>query len=145
MPNTGTISVSEATPSEAWEGLKNETSSVLIDVRTKAEWSFVGAPDLNDIGKKILPVEWVTFPDMAQNSGFSDQILDLFGENFPDTIYFICRSGVRSHAAANMVASMGRNKRCVNVVEGFEGDLNTTKHRGSVNGWKTHGLPWVQS
>ena len=67
----------------------------------------------------------------------------------PGHLFFICRSGSRSLAAARLVAARtlgeGRPVECVNVAEGFEGDLDGEGHRGTVNGWKVAGLPWRQS
>jgi rhodanese-related sulfurtransferase len=141
--------VAEVLPHEAWELLKTEPNAVLVDVRTRAEWSYVGVPDLESIGKELIRVEWLAFPDMTVNPGFTGELFSSFGDRFPGKIFFICRSGVRSQDAAEYVADVlseiGRNARCYNVAEGFEGDLDGKRRRGSVGGWKKHGLPWRQS
>jgi rhodanese-related sulfurtransferase len=141
--------VTEVLPHEAWESLKSEPNTVLVDVRTKAEWSYVGSPSLDDLGKEIIKVEWLAFPEMSVNPAFTGELFSRFGDKFPDKIFFICRSGVRSMDAAEYVLDVlreiGRKTLCVNVEEGFEGDLNDEKHRGNLNGWKTSGLPWRQS
>jgi rhodanese-related sulfurtransferase len=132
---------------EAWEGLSSEPQSMLIDVRTKAEWGYVGIPDLSAIGKETLLVEWQSFPAMAVNRDFAEVLAAELGRRGvgPETaLYFICRSGVRSLAAAEAMAAEGFD-RCFNVAGGFEGPLDTGRHRGSVDGWKAAGLPWVQS
>jgi rhodanese-related sulfurtransferase len=59
-------------------------------------------------------------------------------------VMFLCRSGVRSHAAAQLAAQSGY-ARAMNILEGFEGDLDAHGHRGTVGGWRKAGLPWVQS
>lgn len=145
MANAENIYVSEATPTETWEKLQSDPNAVLVDVRTAAELSFVGLPDLSSIGKRVVPVEWVKFPEMARNESFVEQLFDNFGDEIPSTIFFLCRSGFRSMAAAELVLGSGYDIACVNVLEGFEGDKDALHHRGSVNGWKKHGLPWHQS
>lgn len=121
----------------------------MVDVRTRAEWNFVGLPDLSGAGKRVWTVEWVRFPDMQPNPDFLATLLELSGGTLPNRLCFICRSGARSMAAARYVAEaaegMGQVVHCTNVAEGFEGDLDTDRHRGTSNGWKAHDLPWLQS
>ncbi len=140
--------VAEVLPNEAWEQLQ-QPNTVLVDVRTKAEWSFVGFPDLDDLDKEVIKVEWLAFPEMSVNPEFTGELFSRFGDRFPDKIFFICRSGVRSQDAAEYVtdvlAEIGRKTICVNVAEGFEGDLDGSKHRGNKNGWKKSKLAWRQS
>jgi len=141
--------VTEVLPHEAWDSLKSEPNSVLVDVRTKAEWSYVGNPNLESLNREVIRIEWLAFPDMSVNSEFAGELFSQFGDKFPVKIFFICRSGVRSLDAAEYVANVlkeiGRDTECVNVEEGFEGDLDGDKHRGTLNGWKKRGLPWRQS
>jgi len=141
--------VAEVLPHEAWEILKTEPNTVLVDVRTKAEWSYVGTPDLESLNKQAIRIEWLAFPEMSVNPEFTGELFSQFGDRFPDQIFFVCRSGVRSLDAAeyvaDVIAEIGRSTVCVNVAEGFEGDLNSDKHRGALNGWKTRGLPWKQT
>ena len=141
--------VAEMLPHEAWEELKSEPRTVLVDVRTKAEWSYVGFPDLEDLGKQVIRIEWLAFPEMSVNPEFTGELFSQLGDKFPDRIYFICRSGVRSLDAAEYVADViteiGRSTVCINVAEGFEGDIDSEKHRGTLNGWKMRGLPWRQT
>jgi rhodanese-related sulfurtransferase len=59
-------------------------------------------------------------------------------------IYFICRSGARSAAAAAAITAAGYS-RCYNVAGGFEGKRDTDGHRGTVEGWKADKLPWSQA
>jgi len=149
VPDTITIDVLNASPLEAWEALKADPAAILVDVRTTAEWNYVGLPVLDSIGKEVLKVEWLGFPEMTRNTHFADELLSQLGDNDPSEIYFLCRSGVRSLNAAKCIvmkiAGSDRNIKCFNVIEGFEGDQDEHKHRGTVNGWKFHGLPWRQS
>lgn len=137
--------VTEADPISAWQGLESDPDAVLVDVRTRAEWSFVGAPDLSGIGKQVILTEWRRFPTMEVNGGFSDELLAHLGTP-PQRVYFICRSGGRSlEAARDFATRLPESAECVNVVEGFEGDLDQDGHRARLNGWKARGLAWRQS
>ena len=131
---------------EVWSRLKSDPASVMIDCRTRAEWAFVGLPDLSGIGKQLLAVEWQTFPDNRINPQFVGQassLLEAAGVMKDAEIFIICRSGGRSRMAAQALAEAGYT-RCLNVAEGFEGPLDPLRHRGSASGWKVAGLPWVQ-
>ena len=128
---------------EAWAVLRDERDATLIDVRTDAEWSYVGVPDLTGLGKQPLLVSWQRFPDMAINAEFIE-MLHRAGLSLDAAKLFICRSGVRSRAAALVMAAEGFS-RCYNVAEGFEGDKDASQHRGTTGGWKAAGLPWIQS
>ena len=141
-------SVGEVNPDAAWQILREASSARLIDVRTRAEWGFVGVPDLEPLDRETIFVEWASWPDMSVNTRFVAEVLDAVGDN-PGTLLFLCRSGVRSLRAATVVsdklAASGWGGRCLNVAEGFEGDLNAEGHRASHNGWKVRGLAWRQS
>jgi rhodanese-related sulfurtransferase len=128
-------------PSEAYAALQTDPDAVLVDVRTGAEWSYVGLPDLSHIGKHVIPLEWQRFPDGALNTTFVEQLREAgVGEGAP--IYFLCRSGVRSAAAAEVATAAGLGP-AYNVSDGFEGPLDHDGHR-TVAGWKVAGLPWRQ-
>ncbi|HKA47289.1 MAG TPA: rhodanese-like domain-containing protein, partial [Methyloceanibacter sp.] len=115
-------------------------------VRTRAEWTYVGIPDLAPIGKRAVLVEWQTFPDQTVDARFVDRLageLKALGVQLDDDLYFICRSGSRSLAAARAMANAGY-RSCHNVAGGFEGPLDDLRHRGILSGWKAAGLPWQQ-
>jgi rhodanese-related sulfurtransferase len=141
--------VDEMIPPDALDALTQDPGSALVDVRTRAEWAFTGMPDLSPLGRDVLAVEWVSFPGMAPNGRFFEEVVEQAGGSLPDRLFFICRSGARSLAAARLTAaeaeSRGRPVHCTNVAEGFEGELDDEGHRGRINGWKAHGLPWRQS
>lgn len=131
---------------EAWLKLAEAAGAQLVDVRTRAEWSFVGIPDLSALAKEPILVEWQSFPSMEPNAGFLSAVmaeLEARGAG-TDPVFFICRSGARSASAAAAVTAAGRSS-CFNVAGGFEGRLDVARHRGVVDGWKAAGLPWVQS
>ena len=119
--------------------------AVLVDVRTQAEWSYVGVPDLSALSRQPLLIEWQSFPSGAVNPAFGEELAGLLGPDRRDVpVLFICRSGARSKAAAIALTGQGFT-RCYNISSGFEGDLDSQRHRGSRNGWKAAGLPWAQS
>ena len=141
--------VGEVNPDEAWQILSGDNTAQLIDVRTRAEWGYVGVPDLGEIGQKTAFVEWAAFPDMSVNPRFVAEVMEAIGDETPKSFLFLCRSGVRSlraaYAVAEHLAQIGVDAECLNVAEGFEGDLNAQGHRGDINGWKARGLAWRQS
>ncbi len=149
MASSGGSKVSECGPAAAWAELSANKKTLLVDVRTRPEWSFVGVPDLQSAQAGMMLSEWRQFPGMGINAEFSATLLADFGPEIPEIIYFICRSGARSMEAARSVAealnAQGKSVECVNVAEGFEGDVDQDGHRGKRNGWKARGLPWRQT
>jgi rhodanese-related sulfurtransferase len=140
------FSVNDVDASEVWARLETVRDAVLIDVRTKAEWEFVGIPDLSQLGKEPMLLEWKSYPDGQINAAFAQQLasmLDAAGIGRESDLFFICRSGQRSLSAAKALAAKGY-RACHNVAGGFEGPTDAHGHRGSVSGWKAAGLPWVQ-
>lgn len=129
-------------PKEAWDILQQDPDACLVDVRTDAEWRYVGLPDLGQIGKETHCVGWQLFPDNRLNDRFVDDV-SARGVRQDQTVLLICRSGQRSRNAAIALTAAGY-KTCYNVAEGFEGDKDGAGHRGTVGGWKVAGLPWGQ-
>jgi rhodanese-related sulfurtransferase len=143
----GAVGIDDVMVEEVWARLKSDPKAVLVDVRTKAEWSFVGVPDLSSVGKKLHLVEWQTFPAGQVDPQFADKltsVLEASSVGKDDEIFFICRSGGRSMSAARAMAAKGY-LRCRNVADGFEGPLDPRRHRGGTGGWKSAGLPWSQT
>ncbi|MGF1454692.1 MAG: rhodanese-like domain-containing protein [Alphaproteobacteria bacterium] len=132
------------TATDAWDFLQKHKDAVLIDVRTKAEWMFVGVPDLSSLGNQLILLEWQVFPTMGMNRTFPEQLTKDLPDRKDVPLFFLCRSGARSQAAADVMAATGY-AHCVNIADGFEGDLDPGRHRGRLNGWKASGLPWVQT
>jgi rhodanese-related sulfurtransferase len=130
-------------PAAAYDLLQRDQNAVLVDVRTRAEWSYVGVPDLAALGKHAVLVEWVGFPDGARNPGFVDQ-LAAAGVRPGAPVVFLCRSGQRSMGAAEAATAAGLGP-AYNVLEGFEGPADADRHRGTAAGWKVRGLPWRQT
>ena len=123
------------TPPEA-HYLADNCGAVIVDVRTDPEYHYVGRPH-----GSVL-VNWQQYPGMEINEQFLDQLEQQASKD--KTVLFLCRSGVRSHHAASIAVQAGWSK-AYNVLEGFEGDLDSEGHRGNSNGWRFHDLPWEQS
>ncbi len=134
--------VENIAPKQVWEALKGNPNAHLVDVRTDAEWTYVGLPDLGEAGKQPVLLPWQLFPSMQVNDAFMDG-LRRAGVTPAHHVYFLCRSGVRSTAAAQMAAASGF-AHAYNVADGFEGPPDGEGHRGQVAGWKADGLPWRQ-
>lgn len=134
--------VENVPPGRTWEALQADPQTQLVDVRTDAEWNFVGIPDLAEAGKQAVLIPWQIYPTMQRNPGFEAQ-LQQAGFTGEHHIYFICRSGVRSMAAAEAARAAGF-PNVYNVADGFEGPPDHAGHRGAAAGWKAEGLPWRQ-
>lgn len=131
----------DVSPHEAYAAVTGGEDAVLVDVRTKAEWAYVGVPELPADAEPLRTIEWQSFPDGALNDRFVEQLREA-GVTEGRAVYFLCRSGVRSVAAAKAATAAGFGP-AYNVLEGFEGPHDAHKHR-AVGGWKNLGLPWVQ-
>jgi rhodanese-related sulfurtransferase len=123
-------------PAEAHQLLRENPKAVLIDVRSRAEWDFVGRVP------GAVEVEWKSYPGMRPNESFLEQLQARVPKDA--VAMFMCRSGARSHETA-MVAQRAGYATAFNVLEGFEGDRDPQGHRNSVGGWRAAGLPWTQS
>ncbi len=134
--------VENISPRQTWEALQSNPDARLVDVRTDAEWNFVGVPDLSQVGQEALLIPWQVYPSMQVNGTFTEH-LRRAGVEPTHHVYFICRSGARSLAAARAAQAAGF-AHVYNVADGFEGQIDRDGHRGSANGWKAEGLPWRQ-
>jgi rhodanese-related sulfurtransferase len=115
---------------DAYTLLKGDSTSVLIDVRTQAEWTYVGTPDIHALGKNF--------------AARLEAVLESEGVGRGASLVFLCRSGARSRHAATAMTGAGWSP-CFNVSDGFEGALDDSRQRGVVSGWKAGGLPWTQT
>ena len=134
--------VENVAPQQVWEALASDASAQVVDVRTDAEWMYVGLPDLAETGKQPVLIPWQMFPSGQVNTGFTEH-LKAAGLTPEHKIYFLCRSGVRSLAAAAAAQEAGY-PHAYNVSDGFEGPPDEEGHRGTVAGWKASGLAWRQ-
>jgi len=123
-------------PKEANEIWQAAPGTRLVDVRTRAELDWVGHVPGS------VEIEWATYPGMKPNPNFIAQLEQQVEKEA--MVLFICRSGGRSHAAAVAATQAGYNN-CYNVLEGFEGEIDSDGHRNAFGGWRAAGLPWKQS
>ncbi len=126
---------------DAYGILAGDATSTLIDVRTQAEWAYVGVPDLSSLGKTALFLEWQSFPSMQVDETFVARLstmLETAGVKRGAPLVFICRSGARSRHAAMAMTAAGWAP-CFNVSDGFEGPLDSWRHRGVTGGWRAAG------
>ena len=134
----GSVSVADATPREAHDAVAADAAARIVDVRTRPELAFTGQPAV----RGMVAIEWQSWPQMQVASDFAESLEEVAPDKAAP-LYFLCRSGVRSLAAARLAASLGY-QRCFNITDGFEGPPDGDGHRGTVAGWKASGLPWRQ-
>jgi rhodanese-related sulfurtransferase len=123
-------------PDEAYALLQRQPGAKVVDVRSRAELDFVGRIPGS------VEIEWKTYPGMAPNPNFVQQLMEKVPQDA--VVMFVCRSGARSHDAANAAKQAGYGA-AFNLLEGFEGDRDASGHRNTIGGWRAAGLPWVQS
>jgi rhodanese-related sulfurtransferase len=128
-------------PEAVVAALQGDATAVLVDVRTRAEWTYVGLPEVSPPDQGPVLVEWQRFPDGRVNDRFVDELREA-GVTPGAPLYFLCRSGVRSVAAAEAATAAGLGP-AYNILHGFEGPLDEQGRR-TVAGWKNAGLPWRQ-
>lgn len=141
--------VEQVNPKTAFDILKNDENSVLIDVRTEAEFVFVGVVEDSQLKNKAILLPWLIYPNMSENNEFANKIEEnieaIFGQkNKNARLYFICKTGGRSNMAAQFMKNIGYDN-CFNIANGFEGEQDQNKHRSNINGWRAEGLPWRQN
>ncbi|RZJ10707.1 MAG: rhodanese-like domain-containing protein [Acidovorax sp.] len=124
----------DVTPQQAWQWVQ-AGQAVLVDVRSDAERDWVGQVP------GAAAVAWKQWPGMATNAHFDAQLSAAAPAG--GTLVLLCRSGVRSIAAARRATELGF--KAYNILEGFEGDADGEGQRGKRGGWRFHGLPWRQS
>ena len=124
------------TPQEAWQLIESDADILIIDVRTQAELDWVGQVQIRP--EQLHPIQWNLYPSKS-NPDFLSQLADVAKHH--TVLLFLCRSGVRSKAAAQLATENGY-QHCYDIVNGFEGDKDQHGHRKMLNGWCFDGLPW---
>ena len=131
--------VTEVNPKQAWKMLQDNPDSILLDVRSKVEFDYVGHP----VGAVHVPIQEA--PDWQTDPDFTQKVIEQLGETSKNvTVLTLCRSGKRSMLAAQLLEEQGY-RDTVNIAEGFEGDPDENRQRGNLNGWRFHRLPWEQT
>ncbi|WP_231943495.1 rhodanese-like domain-containing protein [Hydrogenophaga crassostreae] len=124
----------DVSPALAWQWFQSGEAA-MVDVRSDAEREWVGyVPG-------ALPLAWKQWPGMAMNPAFDEGVRQAAANG--KKLVLLCRSGVRSIAAAKRATELGLE--AYNILEGFEGDPDADAHRGNKGGWRHHGLPWRQN
>ena len=131
----------DITPQESWTILRDNPDAMLVDVRTEAEWNWVGVPDLSGLGREVVFVQWNTAD--GRNENFIADLVAAGVAPGERPVIFLCRSGNRSIGAAEAATAAGIAPS-YNMLDGFEGQLDHSGHRGST-GWRADGLPWKQT
>jgi rhodanese-related sulfurtransferase len=124
----------DVSPQLAWAWSSNG-EAVLVDVRSDAERAWVG------FVPGAVALAWKQWPGMVMNPAFDEALVAAVPEG--KKVVLLCRSGVRSIAAAQRATELGLE--AYNILEGFEGNPDHHAHRGQLGGWRFHGLPWQQS
>jgi rhodanese-related sulfurtransferase len=126
------------TPLETWDFLRGHRDALFVDVRMEIEYLYVGHPP------GVVHVPWYEYPEMqAHPQAFVEQVRREAGGDASRPVVLICRSGKRTVEAAHALEAAGF-RDVVNVLHGFEGELDEHFQRGRLNGWRFDGLPWEQ-
>ena len=142
-PNPSPDPVAQVRPAQGYAGdvppqlacqWWQQGDAVLVDVRTDAEREWVG------MIPGAVSLAWKQWPGMAINAGFDEALKAAVPAGKKAVL--LCRSGVRSIAAAKRATELGLE--AYNILEGFEGDADDEGHRGRKGGWRFRGLPWRQ-
>jgi rhodanese-related sulfurtransferase len=136
--------IKQINPPQAWKILQGDKNAVLLDVRSRMEFDYVGHVPNSVFVPLKEPPAWESDADFVNKVKLALQD-SRPGQKAEDiTIVALCRSGARSMTAAEELSGSGF-KNVMNMAEGFEGDKDDKNQRGSINGWRYHGLPWLQS
>jgi len=124
-------------PSDTWALMQANPDALMIDIRMEIESMYVGRPP------GAVHISWYEYPEFtADTAAFCAAVLAEAGRK-DRTVLLLCRSGQRSVDAGRALEADGFTD-VVNVLHGFEGDLNANFQRSSLNGWRFDGLPWEQ-
>ncbi|MEY4883079.1 MAG: hypothetical protein RIS34_933 [Pseudomonadota bacterium] len=124
-------------PKEAWALIQQQPDALFVDVRMEIESMYVGRPP------GVHTIAWYEYPDLTPDPPQFVQAVAREAGDKARTVILICRSGKRTLDAGRALEAAGFTD-VVNVAHGFEGELNDTFHRSTLNGWRFDGLPWEQ-
>lgn len=124
-------------PRETWALIQAHPEAVLIDIRMEIESLYVGRPP------GAINIPWYEYPEFTPDAAEFCRQIEEQTQGKSTTVILLCRSGQRSLEAAQVLEDAGFTD-VVNVVHGFEGDLDAHFHRSSLNGWRFDQLPWEQ-
>lgn len=125
-------------PKEAHAFLSQHPDALFLDVRMELEYLYVGHPP------GVVHLSWYEYPEMeVQPERFVEQVRREVDGDLSRPVVLLCRSGARTVAAGQALEAAGFSE-VINVLHGFEGDLDENFQRGRLNGWRHDGLPWEQ-
>jgi rhodanese-related sulfurtransferase len=125
------------TPRDAWALVQAQPDALFVDVRMEIESLYVGRPP----GVENIP--WYEYPDLTASPGAFAAAVEREAGSKARTVVLICRSGKRTLDAGQALEAAGFTD-VVNVLHGFEGELDDRFHRSTLSGWRFEGLPWEQ-
>ena len=125
-------------PNEAFALLEQDVKALLIDVRMEVEFQYVGHPPM------AINVPWYEYPALKPDVPAFVQAVETLAGDKTRTLVLLCRTGQRTVDAGIALEKAGFTD-VINVLDGFEGDLDDDLHRNTETGWRHCGLPWVQS
>jgi rhodanese-related sulfurtransferase len=125
------------TPKETWSLIQQQPDALFVDVRMEIESMYVGRPP------GVHSIAWYEYPDLTPNVPEFVRLVEREARTQTRTVILICRSGKRTLDAGRALEAAGFTD-VVNVVHGFEGDLDEAFRRSTLNGWRFDGLPWEQ-
>jgi rhodanese-related sulfurtransferase len=125
------------TPQQTWQYLQAHPEALFVDVRMEIEYLYVGHPP------GVVHVAWYEYPEMQAHPEHFVQQVQREGGRPERPVVLLCRSGKRTVDAGLALEAAGFTE-VVNVLHGFEGDLDEHFQRGRINGWRFDGLPWEQ-
>ncbi len=124
-------------PRATWAYLQDHPDALFVDVRMEIEHLYVGHPP------GVVHIPWYEYPDMQVDPARFATLVEREAGGKTRPVVLLCRSGRRTIPAAQALEAAGFGE-VVNVVHGFEGELDEHFQRGRLNGWRFDGLPWQQ-
>ncbi|MDO8248408.1 MAG: rhodanese-like domain-containing protein [Rhodoferax sp.] len=125
-------------PKETWALLQQQPGALFVDVRMEVESQYVGRPP------GVVNIPWYEYPALTPDPSGFVLAVEKVAQGRDQTVVLICRSGLRSVDAGIALEKAGFSQ-VVNVLEGFEGELDDNGQRGREGGWRFDGLPWTQT
>ena len=125
-------------PKEAWALIQQQPDALFVDVRMEIESQYVGRPP------GVINIPWYEYPEMKPDPKAFVLAVEKLAKSKDQPVVLLCRSGLRTVDAGIALEKAGFTN-VVNVLDGFEGELDDNGQRGREGGWRFEGLPWTQT
>ena len=135
--------VENVAPADVWNALQTDASAQMVDVRTDAEWNFVGIADLSEAGKTPALIPWQVFPSMQLNTGFVDQLKQAGTDAGEPDLLPVPQRRAQPGRRAKPPSPQDIHTPTISAT-GSKDPPNAEGHRGQLAGWKASDLPWRQ-